>query len=195
MKGENLLSGKTLNDNVPLFAQMFEVNFLYWVLRYFLNQDLFSPPFLPSFSPSLLLLQLLFPFSFSFPQFISISTSTSLVLSLSISAYLSTSLDLSLARSFFFSLLLIFSFLSLISQFILQIGRRYKIMNPGKMRNTYGKLMWIIMDTENHGIKAQLKVWYWFFIETYFLHQNQAFCIFCLLFFDFNYLVYNHIII
>ena len=31
-------------------------------------------------------------------------------------------------------------------------------MNPGKMRNTYGKLMWILMDTENLGIKAQLKV-------------------------------------
>ena len=31
-------------------------------------------------------------------------------------------------------------------------------MNPGKMRNTYGKLMWILMDTESHIIKGDLKV-------------------------------------
>ena len=26
VKGENLLSGKTLNDNIPLFAEIFEVS-------------------------------------------------------------------------------------------------------------------------------------------------------------------------
>ena len=38
-----------------------------------------------------------------------------------------------------------------------QIGRRYKIMNPAKMRNTYGKLMYILMDTESYQIKSDLK--------------------------------------
>eukprot|EP01036_Dinobryon_divergens_P029938 gene29938-39111_t len=36
------------------------------------------------------------------------------------------------------------------------IGRRYKIMNPAKMRNTYGKLMYILMDTESYQINNSL---------------------------------------
>ena len=31
-------------------------------------------------------------------------------------------------------------------------------MNPAKMRNTYGKLMYLIMDTESYNIKSDLKV-------------------------------------
>lgn len=31
-------------------------------------------------------------------------------------------------------------------------------MNPGKMRNTYGKLMWILMDTESYAVKEKLHV-------------------------------------
>mgnify|MGYP003386050348 CR=1 FL=1 len=35
-----------------------------------------------------------------------------------------------------------------------EVARRFKIMNPHKMRNTYGKLMYIIMDCESHTIKS-----------------------------------------
>jgi hypothetical protein len=36
-----------------------------------------------------------------------------------------------------------------------EIGRRYKIMNPSKMRETYGKMMFILQDTETHIVKSE----------------------------------------
>ena len=40
---------------------------------------------------------------------------------------------------------------------IFEIGRRYKIMNPSKMRDTYGKLMYVCMDTKNLNTTKKLE--------------------------------------
>ena len=33
-------------------------------------------------------------------------------------------------------------------------GRRYKIMNPDRMRGTYGKLMYMLQDTQTRQVRA-----------------------------------------
>ena len=42
-------------------------------------------------------------------------------------------------------------------QKVFEIGRRYKIMNPERMRDTYGKLCYIIMDSRLKQVKEQME--------------------------------------
>ena len=42
-----------------------------------------------------------------------------------------------------------------VPQSVFEVGRRYKIMNPDKMRAEYGKMMYILMDSSD----SHVQVW------------------------------------
>ena len=39
---------------------------------------------------------------------------------------------------------------------IFEVGRRHKVMNPDKMRSTYGKLMFMLQDTQAYEIQSSI---------------------------------------
>ena len=41
-------------------------------------------------------------------------------------------------------------------QDVFEVGRRYKIMNPDRMRSDYGKLMYLLMDASEPAIQVRL---------------------------------------
>jgi hypothetical protein len=44
--------------------------------------------------------------------------------------------------------------LLLLLQDVFEIGRRYKIMNPEKMRSEFGKLMYMLMDSADTHVQV-----------------------------------------
>ena len=42
-------------------------------------------------------------------------------------------------------------------QDVFEVGRRYKIMSPERMRGTYGKLLYMLMDAANPDIQDLLE--------------------------------------
>lgn len=56
---------------------------------------------------------------------------------------------------------------------VFEVGRRYKIMNPTKMRGTYGTLMYILMDAESCAIKDELKLSFVAPIQTVFTFLEE----------------------
>lgn len=57
-------------------------------------------------------------------------------------------------------------------QDVFEVGRRYKIMNPDRMRGTYGKLLYMLMDTADGNIEELLE----FSCIKYVLYS----CLFCI---------------
>jgi hypothetical protein len=43
-------------------------------------------------------------------------------------------------------------------QDVFEIGRRYKIMNPEKMRSEFGKLMYMLMDSADSHVQVSVTI-------------------------------------
>ena len=46
-------------------------------------------------------------------------------------------------------------------QRVFEVGRRFKIMNPSKMRSSYGKLMWMLQDGMSRSVEEALGISLW----------------------------------
>ncbi|EEB09046.2 DUF2009 protein [Schizosaccharomyces japonicus yFS275] len=60
---------------------------------------------------------------------------------------------------------------------VFEIGRRYKIMNPGKMRTTYGAMMYMCQDSMLPEVRSQMKFDFYAPIRTVYTALKEIECL------------------